>query len=124
MEEQNKPQPIQMSFNENNLGIIAHLLGLFTSFIGPLVMYLLYKETATEKLKSNIINTLNWQISLAIYLVISLYLVISFVLTIIIVGALGLFVFSILNMIFSILGAIEANKGNVYKYPITINFIK
>ena len=112
------PQPVQMSFNEHNLGIVVHLLGLFTSFVGPLVMYFLYKDTATEKLKGNIINALNWQISLTIYLVI------SFVLTIILIGALGVMIFSILNIVFSILGAIEANKGNVYKYPMTINFIK
>lgn len=123
MEEQNtnstnSPQSVQMSLNENNLGVISHLLGLFTSFVGPLVMYFLYKETATEKLKSNIINTLNWQISLLIYLMISALL------SIIIIGALGILVFSILNIIFSILGAIESNKGNIYKYPATINFIK
>lgn len=123
MEEQNTtntniPQPVKASLNENNLGIIVHLLGLFTSFAGPLVMYFLYKETATEKLKSNIINTLNWQISLLIYLMVSI------VLSIIVIGILGTIVFSILNIIFSILGAIESNKGNIYKYPMTINFVK
>lgn len=112
------PQPVQMSINEHNLGIVVHLLGLFTSFVGPLVMYFLYKDTATEKLKGNIINALNWQISLGIYLLVSV------VLTVIIIGALGIFIFSLLNLIFCILGAIESNKGNVYKYPLTINFVK
>jgi len=118
MEEQNKPQPVQVSLNENNLGVLTHILGFFTSFIGPLIMYFLYKDTATEKLKGNIINSLNWQISLIIYIVVSM------ILSLILIGVIGIFVFSILNIIFSILGAVEANKGNVYKYPITINFLK
>ena len=30
----------------------------------------------------------------------------------------------VLSIVFSIMGAIAANKGQVYKYPLTIAFIK
>lgn len=114
----NKPQPVAASVDEHNLGVVSHILGLFTSIVGPIVMYFLYKDTATEKLRGNIVNTLNWQISLVIYTLV------SFVLTIIVIGALGIVILSILNIVFSIIGAVEASKGNIYKYPLTINFIK
>jgi len=118
MEEQNKPQPIQINTNENNLGTIVHLLGLFTWFIGPLIMYLLYKETASQNLKENMINTINWQISYGLYMLISFFLIL------VIIGLIGIFVLIILDIVFSIIGAIDANKGKVYKYPLAISFIK
>ncbi len=118
MEENKKPQTVNADLNENNLAVITHLLGLFTSFIGPLIMYLVYKDTATEKLRSHIIDALNWQISLIIYLIISSLLMI------ILIGFVGFFILTILSILFPILAALEANKGNHYKYPLTINFLK
>jgi uncharacterized Tic20 family protein len=116
MEEKNQPQEVNL--NENGLGIIVHLLGIFTGVIGALIMYLIFKDTGTKKLRENIANALNWQISLFIYMLV------SGILSIILIGILGILVFSLMNLIFCILGAVEANKGSVYKYPLTINFIK
>jgi uncharacterized Tic20 family protein len=43
---------------------------------------------------------------------------------IILIGFLGLVVFSILNLIFSIIGAVKASEGKFWKYPISIPFFK
>ena len=118
MDEQNKPQTVQADLNENNLSVITHILGLFTSFIGPLIMYLIYKDTATEKLRSHMIGALNWQISLLIYFFI------SGILMIVLIGFLGIVILTILRIVFPILAAVEAHKGNSYKYPLTIILFK
>lgn len=137
MENNTKPQPVQMNLNENNLGLAAHILGLVTSFIGPLIMYFLYRDTATKKLRANIINTLNWQLSFLVLAVVSMGYIFYEVNKLynlstaenfslnsvkIVVGI--IYLLQVLNIIFSITGAIKSLKGKIYKYPISINFIK
>lgn len=142
MEEQNttntnSPQPVKISLNENNLGIIVHLLGLFTSFAGPLVMYFLYKEKTTEKLRTNISNTINWQLTIFLIPIISFGYIFYEVeklynfateenfsmITVLITVGINVIV-QVLNLILSVIGAIKSYKGNVYRYPLAINFIK
>lgn len=120
MEDQNKTtqeknsKEIQTSSNDNTLSVVSHLL-CNLGFLGPLVMYLIYKDTATENLKKNIISALNYSIFYSLAVVAC---------TIIFIFAFIIPVLSIVTLVFSILGAMEANKGGVYKYPVTFNFIK
>ena len=52
---------------ETNLAMLSHLLGIFTGFIGPLIIYLVAKEDQ-KFVKQNARNSLNFQISLFIIL--------------------------------------------------------
>ena len=108
----------QVTLNENNLAIVAHLSGLIAPVIGPIIFFILFKDSQNNMLKQNTVNVFNWNMSLIIYSMISGILLILFI------GFFLFLVLGILNLIFSILGAIEANKGGVYKYPMTIEFIK
>lgn len=138
MEQQNKAQPVQVSSNENNLGVITHILGLFTSFIGPLIMYFLYKDTATEKLKGNIINSLNFQLT---FVIIQILLMIfmnhqlnnifdmakdgkEFSSYPVYIGVSLVFLVSLVNAVASITGAVLAAKNKIFNYYIAIKFIK
>lgn len=107
-----------VTIDEKSMSLLAHVTGLLFSFVGPLVMYLMFKENHNQNLKQNIINSLNWQISLMIYFLA------SGLLTLLLVGFILIFALTILNIVFCILASLEANKGNVYKYPLTIEFIK
>ncbi|MEK6886043.1 MAG: DUF4870 domain-containing protein [Nanoarchaeota archaeon] len=115
----------KMSDNKNNnlnsdqnvLGMLAHLLGLFTGFIGPLVLYIITKDKkgiANENAK----HALNFQISLIIYCII------SFILIFILIGIFLLWAISIFALVVEIIGAVRAYGGEVYKYPLEIGFIK
>jgi uncharacterized Tic20 family protein len=108
----NKVNKASLPQDDNTLGIIAHALGIVFPVFGTLIMYLIYKDTASTKVKQNIINAFNFQLSVTIY---------SLVLLITVIGPLFL---GIATLILSIIGIIEANKGGVYKYPLTIEIIK
>lgn len=61
---------------------------------------------------------LNWQISLIIYAIISGILMLVFI------GILLMIVIGILNIVFCIMAAVKASKGELYNYPMTIKFLK
>jgi len=106
-----------MSNEQNNLGVISHLLGLITGFLGSLIMYLVIdekKKIAKEHSK----NALNFQLTVLIGYII------SFILVFVFIGFLLLFAVFILNIIFCIMGAVSASEGKMYKYPISIRFLK
>jgi uncharacterized Tic20 family protein len=63
-------------------------------------------------------NVTNWVISSAIYFAVSAVLVFA------LIGILLLPVIALLSLIFSIVGGLKAKDGEVWKYPLTINFLK
>jgi uncharacterized protein len=100
---------------DNALSIFAHLLGIFTSFIGALVIYLASKDSYVRKHAQ---NALNWQISLLIYYVA------AFILMFVYIGVLLMFALVVVNVVFSIIAAVRASEGITWEYPLTIKFIK
>jgi uncharacterized protein len=100
---------------DNTLNIITHVLGLFSGFIGALIIFLVTKE---KDVKEHAKKALNWQISLLIYSFI------SGILIFVLIGFLLIPILGILNIIFCIMAAIKANKGELWNYPLTIQFLK
>jgi len=99
------------------MGMLCHLLGIFTGFLGPLIVWLVKKDEfpfVDDQGK----EALNWHITLLIGWIIAAALMI------ICIGAfLGLAI-SILQVIFGILGAVKANEGIRYRYPFAIRLVK
>jgi uncharacterized Tic20 family protein len=86
-------------------------------FILPIIMW------ATNKDKNVAIDnhgkaTVNWLISLFIYSIV------CGVLVFLVIGIFGLILLGILNFIFAIIAAIKANDGQVWVYPLSIQFLK
>ncbi len=102
--------------DENILSMLAHLLGLFTGFIGPLVLFLIKKDEKGGKVYKNAAHALNFQLSLIIYSIISGLLVLV-IIGIPLVIALGIFA-----LVVQIIAAIRAYEGGVYHYPLEISF--
>ena len=100
---------------DNTLPILTHLLGLFTGFLGPLIIFFASKDKTT---KSHAKVVLNWQFSLIIYSAI------SGILMLILIGFLGFIALGIMNTIFSIIGAVRASEKEIWKYPLSIKFFK
>ena len=99
--------------------VLCHLspfIGL--ALIGPLVVYLVTKSDAGSTIPVHAKETLNFHISLMIYGVIGA------ILMVVIVGGLILFAVAIGGLILSIIGAIRASNGEVYRYPATLRLVK
>lgn len=101
----------------HTLGMICHLLGLFTSFMGPLVVWLLKKDDHPFIDQCGK-EALNFQISVGIYYVGAM------ILSVVLIGALLLPVIFIGAFVLTIIAAVKTSKGETYKYPLTIRLIK
>ncbi len=111
--------------DEKTMAMLAHLLGAFTTFLGPLIIWLIKKD------ESPFVNdqgkeALNFQISVAIGLVAAGLLNIPLAFIPFIgscVGGLLWLAIAVAGLIYAILGCIEANKGIVYRYPYSLRLI-
>lgn len=96
---------------------LAHISGLITSFIGPLIIWALYKDRYPF-VDDQAREAMNFQISMMIYLIA------SSLLAILLIGVIGWIVFPILDLIYVIVAAINASNGVAYRYPLSIRFIQ
>lgn len=108
--------------DERMWGMFCHLSALagyvipLGSIIGPLVIWSIKKQEypfVDEQGK----EALNFNISMAIYMIISAILIV------IIIGILMLIAIGIFQLIMIIIAAIKANNGESFRYPMTIRFV-
>lgn len=104
------------SQDDRNFAMLAHLLGIFFSFLGALIIWLIKKDQS-QFVDQEAKEALNFQITVLIG-----YAIAS-VLVFLLVGALMYPVIWVLNLVFCILGAIASSKGQGYRYPIAIRLI-
>ncbi len=111
------------SKEEKTLGLVCVLLQFlgvvvpFGSLIGPLVLWLVKKDSS-HFLDEIGKETVNFQIALIIAGFI------CFILCFIFIGFLLLPIVGIYALVTIIIAAIKANEGIVYRYPVSIRFIK
>jgi uncharacterized Tic20 family protein len=108
--------PVAQNQDDKTMGLLCHLLGPFTHFLGPLVIWLIKKDQS-KFVDDQGKEALNFQI-----LILLLHLAAG-VTCLLIPGALNGIV-GILSLVFSIIAAMEANKGVAYRYPFNIRLIK
>ncbi|GAB3606174.1 DUF4870 domain-containing protein [Conyzicola nivalis] len=110
------PQPLSPS-DERLWATLIHIGGIFFSFIPALIGYLVLKDRGAF-IRAHSLTALNFQLTMLIAIII------GYVLTLVLIGLLVLLAAYIVIIIFGIIAAIAANKGEQYKYPLTIQFIK
>ncbi len=103
--------------DQKTLSILAHILGIFTGFIGPLIIFLVTREDQAVA-KANAREALNFQITLALAAIVSSLLII------IVIGIVGLVAVGIGNVVFSILAAMAASRDQEYRYPVSLRLLK
>lgn len=103
--------------DQKTMSILAHILGIFTGFVGALIIFLVARDDQPIA-KAHAKEALNFQITLA------LVSAISAVLIIVIIGFIGLAAVAIGNVIFSIMAAMAASKDEEYRYPLTLRLLK
>lgn len=101
--------------DEGALCILAHLLGLLTGFLGPLIILLVAN---TEPAKAHARRALNWQISFV------LYVALSFLLMFVVVGIFTFIAVLILDLVFCIIAMVKAGDNKLWNYPMAIPILK
>lgn len=119
MENNNQPWGIELNsfLMLMHLSQLAGLIIPLGGLILPIVMWATNKERFPEVDRHGKV-ILNWVISALIYGVI------CFFLTFIIIGVFGYALLGILSLVFLIIGAIKANQGEFWEYPLSIKFFK
>jgi uncharacterized Tic20 family protein len=108
--------PATSSTDPKTMAMLAQLLGLFTGFVGPLIIYLVNGDK-DPFVRHHSAEALNFQITMFIgYLV-------SFVLMLVLIGFLTFFVIWIVGLVFMIQATIAANRGEWYRYPINLRLV-
>ena len=105
--------------DQKTMGMLAHVLGIFFCFVGPLVIWLMNKDKPDAAfVNDQAKEAVNFQITLAIgYLV-------SGVLMIILIGVFLYMALVLVNVILGIMAALKANEGVEYRYPFALRLIK
>ncbi|WP_306370467.1 DUF4870 domain-containing protein [Nocardiopsis sp. CC223A] len=105
------------SADERQFGLFAHLGGGLLGFVVPLVIYLI-KRDESPFIRDQSAQALNFQ------LLILIGYVVSGVLSIVFIGAITWFLCWVAAVVFGILGGVAANKGEWYRYPFNVSWIK
>ncbi len=95
--------------------VATHLSGIFFGFLPSLLVYLVKND---GWIKENARNALNWQLTTLIYYGI------SWILVVVLIGLFLPWLIVALNMVFCLVAAVRSSKGEAYRYPLTIEFIK
>lgn len=96
--------------------LAGYIIPFVGNIVGPLVVWLIKKDESPF-VDHHGKEAVNFQISMTIYVLaaaVSLFFLIGFVLVPVLV---------ILQLVFMVIAAIAANKGEYYKYPMTIRLI-
>ncbi|MEU6728331.1 DUF4870 domain-containing protein [Nonomuraea wenchangensis] len=102
--------------DDSTMAMLAHLLGLLASWIGPLIIYLI-KRDQSPYVRDQAAEALNFQITMFIGYIVAA------VLSVVFIGVLLLPVIWVLSLIFHIQAAVATNKGQRYRYPLSIRMI-
>ncbi len=96
--------------------LVGFLVPVAGHIVGPLIVWLAKRQDSPE-IDAHGKESLNFQISMFIWNVI------AGILVLVVIGIPILIVLHILNIIFVIVGSIQASEGKLYRYPLTIRLI-
>ena len=103
--------------DERTLAILSHILTVVSSFLAPLIIYLVKKDDSAY-VAEHAKESLNFQITMLI-----LYIV-SCILILLLVGILLIWLLSIVNLVLVIIATIKASENKMYRYPFNFRLIK
>lgn len=122
------PTGVMPASDVKTWSILAHVSALLTAlvgfaFVGPLVIYLI-KRDEDAMVRAQSAAALNFQLS---WLIWGIGLgIITFILMLVFIGVLLIPVLlagAVAWFVFTILGAVKASNGELYKFPLTIDFV-
>ncbi|MDP9075439.1 MAG: DUF4870 domain-containing protein [Actinomycetota bacterium] len=96
--------------------MFAHLSFFVFGILGPIII-MLTKGKESPFVRDQAVEALNFHITIMIALFVSAVLIIVFI------GFILFFVVIIYGLVFSIIGAVAANKGTAYRYPVNLRMV-
>lgn len=116
------PSALQTS-EQRQMGMFLHLSQLANVILFPIgiIVPIVLWQTQKEKMPALDAHgkmVVNWMISVTIYAIVSI------VLMLIIIGFLTFLAVAVMGILFPIIGAVKANNGELWEYPLTIKFFK
>ena len=120
---QYQPQTYLQTAEQRQWGLFLHL-SQFAAFIVPIlglvapIILWQIKKDEIPALDAHGKMVTNWIISSFIYSIISI------VLMFVLVGFFTFLALLVMSVVFPIVGAIKANNGELWEYPLTIKFLK
>jgi uncharacterized Tic20 family protein len=104
-------------------GLLTSAVGGWGFFLGPLVIWLLKKDTmpfVADQAK----EALNFNITVsAVFLVLMILGFLTLGIGFLLIGPL-MMVIGVLALVFIVIAAIKANEGIAYRYPMTVRLVK
>ena len=109
--------------DQRQMGMFLHLSQLagFVIPFGGIILPVILWQTQKEKMPALDAHgkmVVNFMLSVLIYAIVSV------ILMFVLVGFLTLLAVAIIHIVFPIVGAIKANNGELWDYPLTIKFLK
>jgi uncharacterized protein len=108
--------PLMNDSDQRLWATLAHISGLLFGFLGPLVIYLVMKDKG-RFVRTQSLEALNFQITLAIALIVSAILIL------VLIGLFLLPIVAVAAVVLMIMAAIAANRGEEYRYPLTLRLV-
>jgi hypothetical protein len=118
-----EPEQMVVSQEEKNMAMFCHLAALagyifpFGNIIGPLILWQMKKEEM-PLVDDQGKEAVNFQIS------ITLYCIVAGILIIVLIGIPILIGLLIFDLVAIVLATIRTNDGKLYRYPLSIRFLK
>ena len=100
--------------DEKTIALLSHILTVVAPILAPLIIYLV-KKNESAFIEAHAKESLNFQITL---ILICIGLVIT------IIGIVVIWIVAIIALVLVVLATIKASEGKLYRYPVTIRFIK
>lgn len=118
------PQPLNQN-DERLWGLLTHISALvgivigagFIGWLGPLIIFLVFRDRSAF-VSQHAKATLNFQITMLIAAAVAALL------WIVLIGFLITAAIYVVVIVFSIIGAVAANRGEPYTYPLSIPFLR
>ncbi|HOI55964.1 MAG TPA: DUF4870 domain-containing protein [Phycisphaerae bacterium] len=118
----------EMKPDDKTMDMLCHLLGIFLGILGPLIVWLT-KRDSSPYVNVHGREAINFHLSFIIYIValglISAVLaMIPFIGCVVILFPVLIGLMLLIAVVLLIVGAVKANQGKVFRYPVTIRMIR
>ncbi|MDR1076486.1 MAG: DUF4870 domain-containing protein [Xanthomonadaceae bacterium] len=118
----------EVSQDDKTMAMIAFVLGIPTSWIGPLIIWLINKDKTDKPFTvDQSKEVLNFEITIVIAWVVIFILAMILIMIspkLAMIGSLLYMIVGLANLVLCIMGAISANKGVKYRFPFALRLIK
>ncbi|RYD17097.1 MAG: DUF4870 domain-containing protein [Verrucomicrobiaceae bacterium] len=117
------PPPPLVSEDDKTMGMLCHLLAIFTGFLGPLILWLVKKDSSAF-VSHHGREALNFQIT--IFLVMIGLMAMAIVLMFVFVGFLlipVILILQILAIVAEVMAAVAAQRGDWHRYPFCLRLV-